>query len=100
MLPPRVPVLAPAIRPAAKQAEAFYMSPEWRAFRAEMERQRGRRCQDPQCRAPHAPGVRYLDHVKERKDGGADLDPGNVLFRCAPCHGRKTEEERQARALR
>jgi cytochrome c553 len=51
-----------------------------------------------ECKAPHAPGPRYLDHVKERKDGGADFDPGNVLFRCATCHGRKTEEARQARA--
>jgi cytochrome c553 len=98
MLPPLVRSLAPHFKPAPKRAEPFYVSPEWRAFRAEIEKQRGRRCEDPECKAPHAPGPRYLDHVKERKDGGADFDPGNVLFRCATCHGRKTEEARQARA--
>ena len=97
MLSPLVRTLAPHFKAAPKRAEPFYVSPEWCAFRAEIEKQRGRRCEDPECKAPHAPGPRYLDHVKERKDGGADFDPRNVLFRCASCHGRKTEEARRAR---
>ena len=32
--------------------------------------------------------MRYGDHIKERRDGGADFDPGNVMIRCATCHGR------------
>jgi hypothetical protein len=65
ILRPQIRTLSSAIIKASpKKAEAFYVSPEWRAFRAEMERQRGRRCQYPQCGDPHAPGPRYLDHIQ------------------------------------
>lgn len=87
------------VKPAPKRADDFYLTPEWRDFRDDLLKQRGRRCQDPRCGDPHAPGMRYGDHVKERADGGADFDPANILFRCAPCHGRKTDSERAARIL-
>lgn len=98
---PRVTVGdARSVRVPVKRAEAFYLSAEWRVFRAEVFAERGRRCQDPACKSPWAPGVRILDHVKERKDGGADFDKANVLIRCAPCNGRKTEAARAARFAR
>jgi 5-methylcytosine-specific restriction protein A len=39
----------------------------------------------------------YGDHIIELQDGGALLDPANVMLRCAPCHGRKTAAERDKR---
>ncbi len=35
---------------------------------------------------------------KERRDGGANLDPANGFWRCWSCHGRKTAEARGKRA--
>jgi len=32
------------------------------------------------------------------KDGGARLDPSNIMLRCAACHNRKTHREKAARA--
>ena len=86
------------VRP--KQAAPFYLSPEWKALMAEIIRTRGRRCQDPEHdqKMPHE-GIRvYGDHVVEIQDGGALLDPANVMLRCAPCHGRKTAKARADRA--
>jgi 5-methylcytosine-specific restriction protein A len=97
-LKPRLRIIdTRAVKVKPKRAEAFYLSPQWRDFRDRLLRKRGRRCQDPDCRDPTAAGVRYGDHIKERHDGGADFDEENVLIRCAPCHGRKTEAERAAR---
>jgi 5-methylcytosine-specific restriction protein A len=82
-----------------KEAEPFYSSPEWRALLTSIIGKRGRRCEDPTCKTPHGPWGRiYGDHIKERRDGGADLDEANVLLRCATCHGRKTAAARGARA--
>ena len=55
-------------------------------------------CEDPECRQPHRRGIRVFgDHIQERRDGGADFDPANVLCRCGSCHTRKTAEQRAAR---
>jgi 5-methylcytosine-specific restriction protein A len=83
-----------------KKADPFYLSPEWKALMRDIIRARGRRCEDPR-HDPASPrdGVRlYGDHIIERNDGGAELDPANVLLRCGPCHGRKTAQARAARA--
>lgn len=88
-------------KPPPKQADPFYLSSEWRALLAQIIAQRGRRCEDPACERPSGPWSRiYGDHVVELKDGGAPLDPGNVLLRCAPCHARKTIATRAARMAR
>lgn len=82
-----------------KEAEPFYYSQEWRALLAQIIAARGRRCEDPECRTPNGPWSQiYGDHIQEIKDGGAKLDRRNILLRCAPCHGRKTQRERAARA--
>lgn len=84
---------------AAKRVDPFYVSTEWRALMDAIKRQRGNRCEDPEHRPEHPrSGVRiYGDHVKERKDGGAPLDPRNIMLKCPPCHQRKTAVERARR---
>lgn len=83
-----------------KRADPFYLSPEWKALMKRLIEVRGRRCQDPEHEHGRPrDGVRlYGDHVIEIADGGAKLDPNNVLLRCGHCHGRKTAEARAARA--
>jgi hypothetical protein len=87
------------LTPSPKIADPIYNTPEWRALIASIIRQRGRRCEDPLCQTPNrAAGQRvYGDHVVELKDGGALLDPKNVLLRCGSCHTRKTIAERAKR---
>jgi 5-methylcytosine-specific restriction protein A len=82
-----------------KRADPFYLSPEWKALMARLIKERGRRCEDTEHEAGKPrDGVRlYGDHVTELSDGGAKLDPNNILLRCAPCHGRKTAKARAAR---
>lgn len=79
---------------APKTAEKFYLSKEWRALRAA-------RMLDPDyfiVRA-RANGERLiLDHVIERKDGGASLDPANTQWLTFSEHQAKTERAKRARA--
>lgn len=68
--------------------------------------ERGRRCEKrgPTCNNDGSGSVRiYGDHVQEIKDGGALLDPGNIMLVCPACHGAKTaaaKAERMARRHR
>ncbi len=98
-LRPRVPMASQRLTPTPKTTEPVYRSREWKALIAGIIRIRGRRCEDPRCATPnHAAGQRvYGDHIIELQDSGALLDPSNVMLRCAPCHGRKTEAERVKR---
>lgn len=92
-LPARVRTLdLRTVRPPPKRADCFYSSPEWRALMSCIIAQRGRRCEDPE-HDPVRPrtGIRVFgDHVHELRDGGAPLDPRNILLRCGSCHSRKT----------
>lgn len=68
-------------------------------------RDRGRICEDPKhaynrshalsnaLPNPVILGRIYGDHVVELADGGAPLDPSNIMLCCAVCHGRKTARE-------
>lgn len=80
-----------------KQADRFYQSPEWIALRE-------RRMRDPdhaEAKARAAAGERLiLDHVIERRDGGADLDPANTQWFTFSEHQAKTARERAKRARR
>jgi 5-methylcytosine-specific restriction protein A len=81
------------VKPQAKTAAPFYLTPEWRALMTKLLAERGRRCQEcgrTGCRI-------FGDHVVELQDGGAPLDEGNVLLRCGSCHTRKTAAERAKR---
>jgi 5-methylcytosine-specific restriction protein A len=92
-LAPVVQALQDRVKPALKIAEAFYLSPEWRRLVASIKRERGSRCEE--CGSRHRV---IADHVVERSDGGADLDPANVKLRCFTCHQRKTALARKLRA--
>ncbi len=91
------------IRPAAKQTDPFYLSPEWRSFVDRLIEQRFgskavARCEDVACQQPNRWGIRvFADHVHEIRDGGDRLDARNILFRCGACHSRKTAAERGRR---
>ncbi|WP_246710518.1 HNH endonuclease [Rhizobium leguminosarum] len=90
---------ARTVRPAEKKADAFYLAPEWRALMAAIIKERGRICEDPHCDGrTHKRGMRVFgDHVIELKDGGAPLDPRNVMLRCGASHTRKTAAARAKR---
>jgi 5-methylcytosine-specific restriction enzyme A len=87
------------VRQPTKTVDPFYTSAPWRALMDGIIRQRGHRCQD----AEHDPtrprsGIRIFgDHIRELKDGGAPLDPNNILLRCGACHTRKTASARADR---
>ncbi|CAN5280154.1 hypothetical protein BH11PSE5_BH11PSE5_30850 [soil metagenome] len=79
-----------------KLAEDFYTSPEWRALVATRKRDPDYKAAVNRARA----GERViLDHVTERKDGGADLDPANTKWLTNTEHQAKTAEARRLRAL-
>lgn len=98
-LPPRVASLSTRARPAEKAVDPFYESPEWRGFVRDIKRQRGYRCEVVECGKDCSAAPRGLigDHIVERKDGGADFDPLNVMLMCTGCHNRKTAVERLRR---
>ncbi len=93
-LPARIGAAPAKVKALPKEAERFYGSAEWRALVRRLKRERGNFCQ--RCGA----GGRIIgDHIIERKDGGADLDEGNVELLCAAkCHPAKTARARAARA--
>lgn len=88
--PPRIAAPPPRLTVAPKTADPFYLSSEWRAFATAIKQQRGWVCEA--CDADMRSNRRALhaDHIIERKDGGAEYDPANVICRCQPCHNRKT----------
>ena len=98
-LPPRLAPLDTRIAKAPpKTADSFYVSTAWRALMARIIRERGRRCEAPDCQSPGAaPSRIFGDHIIELRDGGAPLAPGNVRLLCGACHTAKTIRARAAR---
>jgi 5-methylcytosine-specific restriction enzyme A len=93
-LPPAMVRMPPRIAPIPKEADAFYLSPEWRKLVDAIKRERGCKCE--KCGA-HPP-VRILgDHIIELKDGGAPFDKRNIMLLCLPCHNKKTAEAKRGR---
>jgi 5-methylcytosine-specific restriction protein A len=85
-----------AARPAPKTADPFYQSQAWRELVDKIKAARGARCE--QCRRDRC--RIFGDHIVERKDGGAELDPDNVRLLCGSCHTAKTVAARAARMAR
>ncbi|WP_132254722.1 HNH endonuclease signature motif containing protein [Methylobacterium segetis] len=82
-------------RPAPKMAESFYTSVAWTTLRDEVVRERGRRCEALGC--GRTSGRVFVDHIVERRDGGAPLDKANLQVLCGSCHTRKTAAARAKR---
>lgn len=91
-LPRRFAAMPARVQALPKRAEGFYASREWRSLVARLKRERGSWC--AKCGA----GGRIIgDHIRERRDGGAELDPANIELLCQPCHNRKTAKARKLR---
>jgi 5-methylcytosine-specific restriction protein A len=100
-LPPRLtPTATSRVRPPPKEAPAELLTREYRAWRAEVMRRAGYRCEwvDGGLRCTKAaPRHRmFADHVVERRDGGALLDPRNGQCLCGQHHSikRRARERR------
>ena len=80
---------------APKRVEPFYRSKGWLALR----RARMLDADYFAVKARAKDGERLiLDHVKERKDGGAPLDPANTQWLTFSEHQAKTEREKRRRS--
>lgn len=94
-LRPRLSTVKPRIAAAPKTADPFYLSSEWRALKA-------RRRLDPDYYAAlrrAKPGEWViLDHIVERRDGGAELDARNTQWLTTSEHQAKTAKVKAARA--
>jgi 5-methylcytosine-specific restriction protein A len=95
LLKPRLATLDPRrAKPPPKVADPHYLTPEHRAWRAEVIARAGGRCQWPGGCSKAAPRHRmFADHIVERKDGGAALDPANGQCLCGQHHSLKTAYE-------
>ena len=80
---------------APKRVEPFYRSKAWLALR----RARMLDADYFAAKARAKDGERLiLDHVVERKDGGAPLDPANTQWLTFSEHQAKTEREKRRRS--
>lgn len=93
-MPPRLAPMPPRVAALPKEAERFYQSAEWRALVRKVKAERGAWC--ARCGSKHRV---IADHVIERRDGGAELDPANIELLCQACHNRKTAAARLKRAM-
>lgn len=95
-MPGRLRSAPPRLRPPPKTAEPFYQSAAWRALVARRRLDRDWFAAKARAKA----GERLiLDHIRERKDGGDDLDPANTEWLTMSEHQAKTAKARKARAL-
>jgi len=88
-----VRLLRPSVRtldirtasPARKKADPELLTPEHRAWRAQVIARAGYRCEwveDGKRCLTAAPLRLIADHITERKDGGSALDPANGQCLC------------------
>ena len=95
--PARLCAAPPRLARAPKVADPFYQSPEWIALRSSRMKDRDYW----QAKARGKVGERLvLDHVIERRDGGAALDPKNTQWLTHSEHQAKTAKAKGERAWR
>jgi 5-methylcytosine-specific restriction endonuclease McrA len=95
----RLGSIAPRVRAMPKVAERFYLSAEWKAYRAWHRAETRRRAGAVWCCVCGGTERLILDHVIERKDGGADFPAfEGARWYCGGCHNTKTAKARAARA--
>jgi 5-methylcytosine-specific restriction endonuclease McrA len=98
MLGPRITTLdVRSAKPAPKANDKFYFSRDYRAWREAVIARAGGRCQWPGCGTTE--GRMHADHIIERRDGGADLDPRNGQCLCHRHHTLKTHQAARARGV-
>lgn len=89
------------IKPEAKTVDPFYLSPEYREWRDLVIRRAGGRCeavdQGKRCIKAQPQYRMFADHIRERRDGGAQLDPANGQCLCGSHHTLKTTKVRAER---
>lgn len=91
-LPPRIGTLPPRVGSLPKKADSIYASAKWKAFVAEIKRERG--CWCVRCGSTK----RVIgDHIVELGDGGAPFDKSNIQLLCQACHNSKTAAAKAAR---
>lgn len=100
ILGPRLGTARTQVRPMPKQTDPHYQSPEHKAWAAEVFKRAGGRCQAPGCPKFSPEHRMFADHIVERQDGGADLDPANGQLLCGAHHSAKTARARALRAGR
>lgn len=90
------------VKPPPKVADSELLTPEHRAWREAVLRRAGYRCEavdDGRRCERQAPARMFADHIIERSDGGAALDPENGQCLCGSHHTRKTAAARAARLV-
>jgi 5-methylcytosine-specific restriction protein A len=89
------------VKPEPKRADAELLTAEHAAWREQVLRNAGYRCEwiDDGVRCSKAaPAHRmFADHKIERRDGGSLLDPANGQCFCGSHHTRKTMQARARR---
>jgi 5-methylcytosine-specific restriction protein A len=81
-------------------ADPALLTPKHRAWRSAVLRKAGWRCEaveDGKRCEVKAPARLFADHIVERKDGGAPLDPRNGQCLCGSHHTIKTAKARADR---
>lgn len=97
MLKPRLRAMDQATaKIPPKVAEPFYKSRAWKGLAADVMADEGKRCRS--CGQKR--GRMIVDHIVERRDGGAELDRANCQVICIGCHNAKTAKARAERANR
>lgn len=81
--------------PPKKVKDAEISTEAHRRWRSEVMRRAGFKCE--KCSASGSTNRLFADHVIERRDGGALLDPANGMALCGACHSRKTAAARAQR---
>lgn len=100
MVAPRLATSGRSLRPPASgQTDGFYQSSPWQRLARSVKEARGYRCEECGVDKSDDPRGLIADHVCERKDGGADLDPANIRLLCAACHNAKTAAARLTRVV-
>src|SRR5690242_17323563 len=87
-------------QPAPKATDPDLLTREHRAWRWAVLQRAGHRCEaidDGKRCEVRAPARLFADHIVERKDGGAPLDPRNGQCLCGSHHTLKTAAARSAR---
>lgn len=95
-LTPRLTRQPPRLKQKPKTVEPFYSSTAWRRFVA--ARKLDRDYFAALARRTNRNERVILDHITERKDGGADLDPANTEWLTMSEHQAKTAKRRGERA--